>query len=750
MPKYTPCFFLLACLISFFIPQHSIADSIADPIANTTPTSPPRICLVLKGGGALGFAHVGVLKVLEKNRVPVHCIAGTSMGAIVGAAYASGNTIAEMEQLLTATDWNALFGERIARETRDYRLKPGRNRELYGDAKVSIKDGKLATPMGVIQGQNIRPLFQGMYKDLPSPIDFDTLPVPFRAITADLESGQKYVPSSGDLATIVRASMSVPGAFSPVSVDGRLLIDGGIANNLPVEVALEMGADILIVVDLISELAKRENLTSPLSISGQMVDLLLLQNSINSRKLVRPQDVVIAPNVSAFTALQFSSGVELMKIGQDTAELMSPQLQRLSISESDYRTYSDTRTGRQSNPKPLDFVRLKSTSDFSEMPISHYTRLKEGDLFDRKIVEEDVNKLYQSGYFQTVQYTLVNEGDKHGLEIDVKEKEWLDNYFRVGFALEDDFNGNDSFRLGLAYRIKTGITEDGYGEIQTEVGKRPKLALELYQPFANQSQYFINPILNIGRSSLYLRDGDDILAEYARSELGGSLGLGRKLGTSGELAIGATRATGELDRHVGDPLLPEFSYDVGEFFAGVDLDTLDKSDFPTTGFALGTKYNEAKEFLGSDSDFSDISGAGALPWTFGRNTIGVRADYSYTFGERPVERSYSLGGFNSVSGFAPNSLMASDYVMGQILAFRTFSEIQNPLFNLAFFLGGTVEFTNLQNDRETIEDEDLITSGSVFLGGDTPLLPLYLAVGMADTGDQAIYLVLGRVGSSRR
>jgi NTE family protein len=693
---------------------------------------------------------VGVLKVLEKNRVPIHCIAGASMGSIVGAAYASGNTIEDLEKVLSTTNWDELFGENISRETRAFRLKPGRNRELYGDAKLSFKDGKLQSPTGIIQGQNIRPMFQGIFGDLPTPVNFDSLPVPFRAITSDVETGEKYVPASGDLATVVRASMSVPGAFSPVRIDGKLLVDGGIADNLPVDVALEMGADILIVIDLYSELSKGESLTTPLTVSGQMVNLLFLQNSRASRALVRPQDVLVEPNVAAYTALQFDKGAELMKIGEDAANQVLPAIQKLSISEEEYQKYSVARTAKKTFSKPLDFVRIKGESHMSPERLAKEFRLKEGDLFNREVMGEDIQNLYQSGYFQSVQYSLIKDGDKDGLEVDVKQKEWLDNFVRLGFALQDDFAGNDGFRLGFAYRMNTKITKDGYHEVQAEIGIIPKISYELYQPIGDESPYFINPTIGFGRSQIILRDGSEQIAEYFRSETFGSFNLGRKLGTVGEAYVGATRSFGKLSRNVGDPVLPEFDYDVGELSTGISVDTLDRADFATTGFLFSPRFRQSIDTLGASDNFSDVSGTATLPYTFDRNTIALRVDGANTFGERPVERSYAIGGFGSVSGFAQNSLIASDYLMTQVVGFRRFSEVANPLFNLAFFLGATAEVTNISNDSAKLKDEGLITSGSLIAGGDTPIVPVYFGVGLADTGDKAVYFSVGRLGRSGR
>ncbi len=709
----------------------------------------PKICLVLKGGGALGSAHVGVLKVLEQNRIPVDCIAGTSMGSIIGAAYASGNTMEQMERLLIDTDWDALFGEKILRENKDYRLKSGRGREIFGDAKLSYQDGKFVTPAGAIEGQNIRPLFQHIFGDLPSPVDFDSLPIPFRAVTANIETGEKYVPASGDLATVVRASMSVPGAFSPVHIDGKYLVDGGIANNLPIEVALDMGADVLIVVDLQSTLAKGESLDSLLSVTGQMINLLFLQNTLQSQKLIRAKDVVVTPDVSAYNAGQFDKGSEIMTIGEKAANAVLPQLKKLAVSPEEYSVYLKKRTTRLAVPAILQFVRLENNSPVADNRILKEIRLKPGDHFDNKIIEEDIQKIYQSGQFETVQYTVVKEDGREGLKVEVQEKAWLKKFAKIGFSLEDNLDGGDTFRLGFAYRANELIWEEGYGELQAEIGKNPRIGAELYQ-MLGESEFFVDPILSVSRNELLLRDGGTEIAEYQRSVAQGVFYFGRRLGTLGEATLGVARGHGEIERKVGDPALPEANYNFGDFLAGFELDNLDTPDFPTSGFGLHTKYTDALEELGSDDEFGEISGGAVLPLTFGNNTILLGSNYAQTFGTRPIARSNSLGGFLSVSGYQQGSLTASDFVTGQMVFYHRISRVHNPLFDLSFFVGGSYELTNINNDLPQLEDQNSIQSGSVFLGGDTPILPIYLGFGMSDTNEKSIYVNVGRIGRPRR
>jgi len=737
---------LAAAILIFSASENALGDEYSK---TNTPPRRPKIGLVLEGGGALGFAHVGVLKVLEENRVPIDVVAGTSIGSIVGAGYASGLTVPEMERALSETKWDDLFGERVQRGDLTYRLKAGRNRELYGDAKLGIKGGKFASPAGLIIGQNILPLFQNLFRTLPSPCDFDSLPLPFRAITADLETGKAYIPSRGNLAAVVRASMSVPGVFSPVEIDGHLLIDGGIVNNLPIDVAKEMGADVVIVSVLDDELLKRQDLQSLVAVSGQMISLLLQQNSDISRKTVRPEDVLVAIPLKGYTAGDFAKAREIMEIGEKAARGSIDDMRRYSVSEEEYARYQANRTKPVPPPVQIDFVRVKNSSEISDERILKQVTLKPGDTFDREQMEKDVQKIFGTGYFNSVHYDVVRDGDKNGIEIDAAGKGWLEQFVRFGFSIEDNFEGDSSFRLGAAYRRYNMTTEGSYGEAQFEIGKTPRLGLEYYQPFGD-SAYFIAPLLNYQESPITVRRDGDTLAEYELKEYNGSFLLGREIGSYGEAGIGLARGYGSVNREVGNPVLNEFDYDVGEASARINIDTVDTPDFPTKGVAARLAYTSSLKDLGASDEFDTLNGAVTLPYSFGRNTILFGADFANTFDDRPVERSFSFGGFLDISGTRQGFLSASDYTQGKIVYFRRFSEVENPLFNFGFFYGGSVEVSNLESDIEQLPDHRALVSGSIFLGADTPILPTYLGYGRSDEQEDSFFLAVGRVGQVRR
>lgn len=298
-------------------------------VAVAAPKERPTIGLVLSGGGALGATHVGVIKVLEELNVPIDLVVGTSMGSIVGGLYAMGLTAAEMDTLIRTIDWGGAFEDRPPRGDRSFRRK----QDDYGfliDLKVGIKDGGVQFPPGLIQGQRLTLLLRALSMRAQGVSDFDALPTRYRAVAADLETGREVVLSKGNLATAMRASMSVPSVFPPVEVDGKLLVDGGVANNLPVDVARAMGADVVIVVDIPTVLKKREQLKSTVDIAGQMLSVLIQQNSLAQLRSLGPRDVLIQPDLGTMSSADFGRIADAIPPGEKAARGQEARLKELA------------------------------------------------------------------------------------------------------------------------------------------------------------------------------------------------------------------------------------------------------------------------------------------------------------------------------------------------------------------------------------------------------------------------------------
>src|SRR5450631_1481507 len=260
------------------------------------PVLRPRICLVLSGGGARGIAHIGVLKVLEELKIPIDCIAGTSMGAVVGGLYASGMNAREIEATMRSVDWQEAFRDTPPRRDLAFRRKQD-DRNFLVRLPLGLKHGQILLPKGFIQGQKLQETLRQLTLPFSNSTDFDLLPTPFRAVATDLETGNAVLLDRGDLAIAMRASISAPGVFAPVEMNDRLLVDGGLAENLPINVARAMHADILIVSDVSFPLQPRAELDSALSISNQMLAILVRKDTDRQRAALTAQDVLIEPRI---------------------------------------------------------------------------------------------------------------------------------------------------------------------------------------------------------------------------------------------------------------------------------------------------------------------------------------------------------------------------------------------------------------------------------------------------------------------
>ena len=711
----------------------------------TPPRRGEKIGLVLAGGGALGMAHVGVLKVLEEQRIPIAFVAGTSMGSIVGAAYATGQTVPEMERVLIESNWDEIFSDSVAREELPYRTKAGYNREIYGDTKISLEDGKLVTPFGVVQGQRLLPVLQRLYSNAPaSPSDFNKFRIPLRVVAADIETGQAVVVAKGDLPTAVRASMSVPGVFAPVEMDGRLLVDGGVVNNLPMDVVREMGATRLIVVELNADLKKKDELQNPLATAGQIISLLLAQNSALQKKTLTSKDILIEPDLKGYSAVDFGKAKELIQLGEDAARRMLPELKKLGVPESSYSKFKTAREAVAAEPT-VEFVTVSTDKRGADKKIEKLVQPVQGQVLDRKFLDEKVEEIYNTGEYVSVRYDIVEQDGKTGVQITAQRKKWLDDYFRFGASLQDDFQGETNYNMGGAYRVNELTSQGGWAQGEVVIGFSPKVSAEFYQPLGEASPYFVSPRLSYNRQTIYPMSGGEIVAQYLRESSMAGFGVGRQLGHIGEIMAEYRAADANISRHIGDPDLPDQNFQIGEAALTLNIDSADNPDFPTEGMLNRFSFVESSENLGASDNFEQFTGMVAKPFTYGRSTLLLGGDFGRSIGNLPIYRSSAFGGFMNFSGYTQNSILAADWGIARANYYRRFSEVGSELLGLGFFVGGTVEYGTFTNDSESVESLTGVFAGSAFLGVDSPLVPIYIGLGAAEQGERSAYFAIGRL-----
>lgn len=671
-------------------------------------TGRPKIGLVLSGGGARGAAHIGVIKVLEELRVPIDCIAGSSMGSIIGGLYASGLSVAEIEKTLTGVDWTDAFLDDIPREERSFRRK--RDDDLYLlKARAGFKDGSLNLPTGVLQGQKIDLLFKGLTLPIEEIPDFNRLRIPFRAVATDIVTGKEVVLDHGDLALAMRASMSVPAVFAPVEIDGRLLVDGGISNNLPMDVAREMDADILIVVDISTPMSPRDELKNALAITNQLTNILTRTNTEAQLATLGKQDILLVPDLKGISSSDFLKAGEAIPRGIASADSRREDLARLAISEDAYQSYQAGREARVMARPVVEFVRLDNRSRISDELLRSRIRVRIGEPLDIATLEADIARIYGLELFENIHYEIVEEEGRKGVVVHVQERRWGPNYLQLGLSATNNFRGDSTLNFGLAY-TRTAINSlAGEWRTAVQIGQDPSAVTDLYQPLDVDSRYFVNPSLyyQTENSSRFVNGNRQ--AEYRTTRYGAVLAGGRELGSWGEARLGYNWSRGEAEVLVGRHDEPEYDFTNGEVFARLSLDKLNDLSFPSSGAAGTIELISSQEDLGSDSNYNQAIASWLSAKTWGRYSIITSLLYETTLdSDAPLESLFTAGGLFRLSGFNQDELSGQHHGLLRLVALRRFGD----LALLPIYIGGSLEQGNVWDRSEDIEFGNTITAGS--------------------------------------
>lgn len=713
-------------------------------LATSAQASPQCIGLVLGGGGARGAAHIGVLKILERERVPICKIAGTSMGSIVGGFYAAGYTPDEIEAILAAVNWQDVLNDDPPREDFPMRRKNDTLRYLL-DFRLGFRDGAIQLPRGVIQGQKLLLLLRRLTLHTWNVPDFDHLPIPFRAVATDIASGEPVVFDHGDLALAIRASMSVPAAFAPIRVDGRLLVDGGIVNNVPVDIAKAMGADRLIVVDVGAPLADESALNSPIAITMQMLDVLMKQRTEQVLSAMSPEDIKILPQLGDIGSAEFDRATEAVPLGAQAAETAVARLREWALPESDYAQLV-SRQRRIPMDAPtiafLDVVKTRSrTPGYVERELTGIVKQP----LDLARVERAISGVYGQGNYERIVWKPIERHGETGLEVTPVDKGWGPNFVTFGLQLTDDFEGRNSYQLGVEYTM-TGLNRDG-GEWRSRVefGRVAGLRTEFFQPAGDRGQYFIYPYLEYTAQDQPLRIGNQVASEYRLRRASAGFDAGLEFGTHTRLYAGLQRAQASATLQVGDnTIFQNVEEQLGAFRAGYVRDTLDHADFPSRGsrgeFRLIAQSPAlSSEFSGQIADFAWDK---ALARGKQRFLLGARLHS--TWGDAGLFDSLSpLGGFGNLSGYTERELLGAHSALFRTVWYQRLGD-EGKLFSTPAFLGATLEAGNLFGTRERLlRLENLIYAGSVFIALDSPFGPIFLAYGRADSGASSVYLNFG-------
>jgi NTE family protein len=698
----------------------------------------PKIGLALGGGGAKGAAHIGVLRVLEQMRIPVDYIAGTSMGAIVGALYASGMSADEIQRILTSVDWDDVFSDSPPRQDIEFRRKR-EDLQILSQLEVGYGDGRFHLPKGLIHGQKVDLLFETMLIHADDVTDFDRLPIPYRAVAADLETGQMVVIGSGSLADAARASMSVPGVFPPVDVQGRYLIDGGIVRNLPIDIVRSMGAEVIIAVDVGKPFLKRDQLGSPLAVLGQMLDIMIKQNVTAQIESLGPGDIFIRPELGDISSGDFKRGAEAARFGEEAARAKEGELAKYAVSAAEYQAFLSRHHRERVSEVTVGSVRVEGTRRVSKEYVESKLDLKPGDVVSIETLQREVGLVYGTGDFERVDLMLDRKGDAYDVTMKTTEKPWS-NVLRLGFSLAYDFAGDNDFSLLLDYTMRNLNSLGAEWKNQIQIGRPLRFYSEFYQPLDYSRFFFIMPRARFREDYFNVYDGKQRVAQYQVRTYDMGVDVGIQPWTYGQVIAGILFGGANAKAEIGRPEISDNYVRRGALIGSVVADQFDSVTIPRQGyFGTFTAYSSLKA-LGADDPYNLVRFSLSSAHTRGENTLltQVRAG-TYIGNDLPQYDLFSLGGFLNLSGMNQNQLIGQQFGYASLIGYR---QIGKSLLG-ALYVGGSLEAGNAWRAGQTVNLGELVYAGSAFLGVDTPIGPLYLGYGHAEGGFDAVYLFLG-------
>lgn len=729
----------------------SLSVSLAFPVAAASSPAPasaaakprPKTALVLSGGGARGLAHVGVFKALEKMHIPYDCIAGTSMGAIAGGSFATGISTEEAERRVVDADWRAVFSDRPKRSDIPY-FRKYEDYKPYFDFTLTMDNFKLKTPRNFVGVQNIGLFFREL-TGARTAANFDDLPIPYRAVGTDIIDGQAVVLHDGTVAEAMRASMTVPGVFPPISYEGHLLVDGGLSKNLPVSVGRELcgPGSRVIAVNVSTPSLKQDDLTSFLSIGEQTINISMQRNMNEELALMQPGDVLMVPRLDGYTSADFEKVKELIKVGEDSVNEHADELKSFQVSEAEYAAWQAKKEKRKPATPVINKVEIADTRWVNPAVMADLLKIKAGEPFDMDTLHKNIDKVYARGDFSSINYSLVDTAPGQAdIIVHPHERDGRD-FVRFGLGLYSDFQGDASFS-GLVSLRRAWLNKlDAEWRTDVQLGRNNGLYSEWYQPASLGSEFFVAPyVLYVDQfRDIYLQDVAKL--KYQFTSAGGGLELGSVFGRWGEVRIGVNRAYVRVQSE-SVFVIPDETFQQGGYTLRTIYDQLDNTHFPHQGGSAKLTYFKSSSDLGADLNYDRLEFRGVKALTWNRNTLLVSTrlagDMNTTI---PYYDSFVLGGLFNLSAYPNSYAVGGRLAYGNVVAYRRVSDLP-PIIGKGIYGGVALEGAILGHPVDGYPDlSGPATSISAYLAADTALGPFYLLGALGNNQQSAIYMALG-------
>ncbi|EMK3368813.1 patatin-like phospholipase family protein [Vibrio parahaemolyticus] len=744
-----------------------VTPSVAQVKNEDTPTR-PKVAVVLAGGGAKGSAHIGVLKALEEMHIPVDIITGTSMGAYVGGLYATGMSADEIESFIYSVDWNSGYRDRVDRSQRRVRDKEYEDRyQITTD--LGLRFGEVRAPTGVVQGQNMLRVLRETTGNLGRFDSFDELAIPYRSVATDILELDEVVIGNGYLVDAMMASMSVPGALPPYKLNGHMLVDGGVVNNMPVDVARAMGADVVIAVDISTDYKTEDDFTGLFTVADQLSNYLVRRSTQQQVETLQEHDVYIRPNVGQMETVEFDKMPWAFQSGYDITKEMESKLVGLRLSNAEYQKYIDHKQEVRKklvygDDRVVDEIVIVNNTHYSDVLLTNRLELETGRKIETAEIEKAVENLYALDRFELITYHFEEVDGSNLLVFDVNEKSWGPNYLNFRFFLEDDFDTDSQYGIGMSTNFTNLNSHGAEMALNVEMGTDKLIEAELYSPVLSSQEFFVAGKVaysSEGRN-LPVSDDDSSLSSVndflpvSYTEFVSEIAIGIQPTLWQELRLGGRYSSGSIElstlASVGN-----LDFERRGLFANYRLDTLDDFAFPTRGLLVDLEYlvshdtspqeigQSKTEDIVEDTVYEiDARFKGAM--SYQRHTLVGQAEYSFVQSKNSsiTLDPRELGGFLHLSGIPRNSLIGQNLFFSSLVYRYKWFDNDFGLFEAPVYVGASLEHGGTWSDNDLkLNEAPLYNAASIFFGVDSPIGPIMLAYGRTEQNMEAVYLIVG-------
>ncbi len=706
---------------------------------DATPRVRPKIGVALEGGGAMGLAHIGVLKWFEEHHIPVDYVAGTSMGGLVGGFYATGMSPNELKTLIDGMDWRKILSDRTLYEDLAFRRKE--DQRAYPNSLIFGLRRGLTLPAGLNAGHQIGLIIDRVtlqYNEAPS---FDALPVPFRCVATDLVSGKPHVFQDGSLAVALRATMSIPGAFSPVHEGKAVYVDGGLLDNLPTDVVRQMGAEIVIAVHLERAPVDAKDIQSVFSVLNHSVRVVLNENELRS---LAQADAVVSVALTEYSTVDYTKSAQIMQRGYEAANARARLLEAFALDDASWKEHQQLREARKRSDVPTpQFIEVQGTNTHEATDVTRYVKRFQGKPVNPAKLDEVLTRLTGVGRYDSAGYRLIEKNGQTGLLVDVVEKNYAPPMFQTAFEVDGSQSGNVDFTMGTRF---TFMDVAGFrSEWRTDLllGNTYGIQTELFRPFRAESRWFFAPHADASDTTFPIYAKNDPLADYRiyRTNIGGDIGY--SFGRFSELRVGYEVGSLNTKVRLGSPEIPSVAGRVGQTRLHYLLDHTDDPVIPRRGFSAETNFRWFDQSPGANGAFPSMDlKLGYFQPIARPASLFLESEGGTTFSNKATGvPQFFLGGPVRLSAYGQNEFQGNQYYLFRAGFLRDLL-ILPPFLGKKVYAVGAYEIGKMYGVTTGTEFPNDVAAG--FLA-ETAVGPFFIGGSVGDSGHRKWFFQLGRV-----